>query len=156
MLKLKGVPTTTFSPSVPRFLPSEWFERKGNETYPQSTHILFTIAELFGIDDQRPHTYSYSELRTATEDFSSSNKLGEGGFGPVYKVYLIPLNDPWALFWLSQITLLISNTISKWNCSVSSAYPTVLEFEVISFLASLLECGRLDLNAKSQHQVRIA
>ncbi|XP_011654460.1 probable LRR receptor-like serine/threonine-protein kinase At1g56130 isoform X3 [Cucumis sativus] len=41
--------------------------------------------ELFGIDDQRPHTYSYSELRTATEDFSSSNKLGEGGFGPVYK-----------------------------------------------------------------------
>ncbi|KAL4010485.1 hypothetical protein IC575_029977 [Cucumis melo] len=40
--------------------------------------------ELFGIDE-RPHTYGYSELRNATEDFSSSNKLGEGGFGPVYK-----------------------------------------------------------------------
>ncbi|XP_022932327.1 probable LRR receptor-like serine/threonine-protein kinase At1g56140 isoform X5 [Cucurbita moschata] len=40
--------------------------------------------ELFGIDE-RPHTFSYSELRNATEDFSSSNKLGEGGFGPVTK-----------------------------------------------------------------------
>ncbi|WOK91708.1 serine/threonine-protein kinase [Canna indica] len=29
--------------------------------------------------------YSYTELRNATEDFSPGNKLGEGGFGPVYK-----------------------------------------------------------------------
>ncbi|KAM7271359.1 hypothetical protein ACFE04_030573 [Oxalis oulophora] len=39
---------------------------------------------LLGID-QRPNTFSYSELKTATEDFNPSNKLGEGGFGPVYK-----------------------------------------------------------------------
>ncbi|KAF5819870.1 putative protein kinase RLK-Pelle-DLSV family [Helianthus annuus] len=31
------------------------------------------------------NTYSYAELRTATENFSRSNFLGEGGFGPVYK-----------------------------------------------------------------------
>ncbi|XP_068656007.1 probable LRR receptor-like serine/threonine-protein kinase At1g56140 [Aristolochia californica] len=31
------------------------------------------------------HTYSYAELRAATEDFKPSNKLGEGGFGPVYR-----------------------------------------------------------------------
>ncbi|KAJ6701956.1 LEUCINE-RICH REPEAT TRANSMEMBRANE PROTEIN KINASE [Salix koriyanagi] len=31
----------------------------------------------------RPNTFSYSQLRTATEDFSPSNKLGEGGYGPV-------------------------------------------------------------------------
>lgn len=54
--------------------------------------IFFTIAELLGID-ARPYTFSYSELRDATEDFSSSNKLGEGGFGPVYKVHFIPWND---------------------------------------------------------------
>ncbi|KAK1435165.1 hypothetical protein QVD17_00925 [Tagetes erecta] len=30
-------------------------------------------------------TYTYAELKTATADFSSSNLLGEGGFGPVYK-----------------------------------------------------------------------
>lgn len=34
----------------------------------------------------KPNTFSYAELRTATEDFNPSNKLGEGGFGPVYKV----------------------------------------------------------------------
>ncbi|XP_017978562.1 PREDICTED: probable LRR receptor-like serine/threonine-protein kinase At1g56130 [Theobroma cacao] len=33
----------------------------------------------------RPNTFSYSELKAATEDFSPSRKLGEGGFGPVYK-----------------------------------------------------------------------
>ncbi|CAM8888118.1 unnamed protein product [Rhodiola kirilowii] len=33
----------------------------------------------------RPNNFTYSELRTATEDFSPANKLGEGGFGPVYK-----------------------------------------------------------------------
>ncbi|KAF9689154.1 hypothetical protein SADUNF_Sadunf01G0062100 [Salix dunnii] len=39
---------------------------------------------LLGVDP-RPNTFSYSQLRTATEDFSPSNKLGEGGYGPVYK-----------------------------------------------------------------------
>ncbi|KAJ9562781.1 hypothetical protein OSB04_007941 [Centaurea solstitialis] len=29
--------------------------------------------------------YSYKELRAATDDFSLANKIGEGGFGPVYR-----------------------------------------------------------------------
>ncbi|XP_020268954.1 probable LRR receptor-like serine/threonine-protein kinase At1g56140 isoform X1 [Asparagus officinalis] len=33
----------------------------------------------------RPDTFSYSELKTATNDFNPANLLGEGGFGPVYK-----------------------------------------------------------------------
>ncbi|XP_022749400.1 probable LRR receptor-like serine/threonine-protein kinase At1g56130 isoform X5 [Durio zibethinus] len=40
--------------------------------------------ELLGID-AKPYTFSYAELRAATEDFNPANKLGEGGFGPVYK-----------------------------------------------------------------------
>ena len=36
--------------------------------------------------DTKPYTFNYAELRNATGDFSPSNKLGEGGFGPVYKV----------------------------------------------------------------------
>ncbi|XP_044506313.1 probable LRR receptor-like serine/threonine-protein kinase At1g56140 isoform X1 [Mangifera indica] len=40
--------------------------------------------ELVGID-VRPYTFNYAELRTATEGFSPTNKLGEGGFGPVFK-----------------------------------------------------------------------
>ncbi|KAK0596551.1 hypothetical protein LWI29_016713 [Acer saccharum] len=39
---------------------------------------------LLGID-VKPYTFSYSVLKTATEDFSPANKLGEGGFGAVYK-----------------------------------------------------------------------
>ncbi|KAB1216938.1 hypothetical protein CJ030_MR4G016049 [Morella rubra] len=44
--------------------------------------------DFLGID-VRPYTFSYSELKTATDDFSPSNKLGEGGFGPVYMGTLI-------------------------------------------------------------------
>ncbi|GMY33353.1 probable LRR receptor-like serine/threonine-protein kinase At1g56140 isoform X1 [Fagus crenata] len=40
--------------------------------------------ELLGID-ARTFTFSYAELKTATADFNPDNKLGEGGFGPVYK-----------------------------------------------------------------------
>ncbi|MQL75535.1 hypothetical protein Taro_007922 [Colocasia esculenta] len=40
--------------------------------------------ELLGISS-RADMFSYAELRTATEDFSPANKLGEGGFGPVFK-----------------------------------------------------------------------
>ena len=47
--------------------------------------MLILFAEFLGID-ARPNTFSYAELRTATDDFSAANKLGEGGFGPVYKV----------------------------------------------------------------------
>ncbi|TXG71291.1 hypothetical protein EZV62_006226 [Acer yangbiense] len=39
---------------------------------------------LLGID-AKPYTFSYSALKTATKDFSPANKLGEGGFGAVYK-----------------------------------------------------------------------
>ncbi|KAE9458434.1 hypothetical protein C3L33_09692, partial [Rhododendron williamsianum] len=40
--------------------------------------------ELLGIE-ARPYTFSYAELKAATEDFNPANKLGEGGFGPVFK-----------------------------------------------------------------------
>ncbi|XP_060671193.1 probable LRR receptor-like serine/threonine-protein kinase At1g56130 isoform X2 [Ziziphus jujuba] len=40
--------------------------------------------ELFHLGP-RQNTFSYAELKAATEDFNSSNKLGEGGYGPVYK-----------------------------------------------------------------------
>ncbi|GAY33769.1 hypothetical protein CUMW_007960, partial [Citrus unshiu] len=33
----------------------------------------------------KPNIFSYAELRSATKDFDPSNKLGEGGYGPVYK-----------------------------------------------------------------------
>ncbi|XP_065856782.1 probable LRR receptor-like serine/threonine-protein kinase At1g56130 [Euphorbia lathyris] len=52
---------------------------------------IFYIRRKAALDDElveigsRPITFSYSELKTATKDFSPSNQLGEGGYGPVYK-----------------------------------------------------------------------
>ncbi|KAM4112459.1 hypothetical protein ACJW30_05G141700 [Castanea mollissima] len=40
--------------------------------------------ELLGIG-LRPNIFSYAELRSATDNFNPSKKLGEGGFGPVFK-----------------------------------------------------------------------
>ncbi len=34
----------------------------------------------------RPNIFSTAELKLATENFSSQNMVGEGGYGPVYKV----------------------------------------------------------------------
>ncbi|KAL8488253.1 hypothetical protein ACS0TY_024051 [Phlomoides rotata] len=39
-------------------------------------------------NDVRYRKYSIEEIETATEFFSGSRKIGEGGYGPVYKCYL--------------------------------------------------------------------
>ena len=43
--------------------------------------------------------FSYESVSAATDNFSAANKLGEGGFGPVYKVQhlLFLINVPFAL-----------------------------------------------------------
>ncbi|XP_030493068.2 probable LRR receptor-like serine/threonine-protein kinase At1g56130 isoform X1 [Cannabis sativa] len=45
---------------------------------------MFDDDEFSGMD-VKPFVFGYAELKMATNDFDSSNKLGEGGFGPVYK-----------------------------------------------------------------------
>nr|GMC53341.1 putative LRR receptor-like serine/threonine-protein kinase [Ipomoea batatas] len=50
--------------------------RKRQDTYDDEEFLRM---------DVKPYTFSYAELRVGTSDFSPSNKLGEGGFGPVYK-----------------------------------------------------------------------
>ncbi|OEL29308.1 putative LRR receptor-like serine/threonine-protein kinase [Dichanthelium oligosanthes] len=46
--------------------------------------LLLELEELYTVVG-RPNVFSYSELRSATENFCSSNLLGEGGYGSVYK-----------------------------------------------------------------------
>lgn len=46
--------------------------------------MFYFWTEVAGFDNVK--RYTYKELRNATEDFSPANKIGEGGFGSVYKV----------------------------------------------------------------------
>ncbi|KAM6584695.1 hypothetical protein CsatB_011697 [Cannabis sativa] len=56
------------------------FSRKGNNA---RNHGFDVEDDVSGIHDVK--LYTYRELKTATEDFSQHNKIGEGGFGSVYK-----------------------------------------------------------------------
>ncbi|XP_038970404.1 probable LRR receptor-like serine/threonine-protein kinase At1g56140 [Phoenix dactylifera] len=54
--------------------------------------LIYRHSRTLGMDDDedlleiiaRPDTFTYMELKTATENFSPTSKLGEGGFGPVF------------------------------------------------------------------------
>ncbi|GMI81449.1 hypothetical protein HRI_001814200 [Hibiscus trionum] len=44
-----------------------------------------SAAENFGSDASHLQVFKFSNIKAATNNFSIANKLGEGGFGPVYK-----------------------------------------------------------------------
>ncbi|OAY28761.1 hypothetical protein MANES_15G092500v8 [Manihot esculenta] len=48
-------------------------------------NVLMTLHGTVVSSIQNTNLYTYRELRTATENFSPANKIGEGGFGSVYK-----------------------------------------------------------------------
>ncbi|KQJ91183.1 probable serine/threonine-protein kinase PBL19 [Brachypodium distachyon] len=62
-------------------------------TTGSSTVSQRSITELY---EERGHgqlrAFEFEELRAATNDFSRAQKLGEGGFGSVYKGYVRPLD----------------------------------------------------------------
>ncbi|CAJ1958040.1 unnamed protein product [Sphenostylis stenocarpa] len=50
---------------------------------PEIDEVIDFFINISGIHNVK--LYSYKELKNATEDFSQANKIGEGGFGSVYK-----------------------------------------------------------------------
>ncbi len=66
---------------------------------------------------------SISTLRVATNNFDDSNKLGEGGFGAVYKVLIIPFHFS---FYIQYFTV----SASKNSLSVQGVLPSDQEIAV--------------------------
>ena len=48
--------------------------------------IKLSSAEDLNGNASNLQVFSYTTIKAATNNFSSENKLGEGGYGPVYKV----------------------------------------------------------------------
>ncbi|KAI5659192.1 hypothetical protein M9H77_27985 [Catharanthus roseus] len=59
-------------------------ERKALKEAEEKKKVLDVLAHT----DVRYRKYSIEEIETATENFSDTRKIGEGGYGPVYKSYL--------------------------------------------------------------------
>ena len=62
---------------------------QANRVRDRSNVIVHRDVELvWGTEGNNPDFtfFNYSQVLDATNDFSVENKLGQGGFGPVYKV----------------------------------------------------------------------
>ena len=57
-----------------------------------SNFCLLLLTDFRGLD-LRSDFFKLREIETATNNFSIANKIGEGGFDPIYKVGLITEND---------------------------------------------------------------
>ncbi|KAF1866529.1 hypothetical protein Lal_00017912 [Lupinus albus] len=59
------------------------FCKKGSSSATQSSEVDIVATDISDIENV--NRYTYKELQIATEGFSPANKIGEGGFGSVYK-----------------------------------------------------------------------
>ncbi|GMQ02578.1 hypothetical protein CsSME_00048736 [Camellia sinensis var. sinensis] len=59
-------------------------EMKANKEAEEKNRVLRKLA----VSDVRYRKYTIDEIEAATNFFSESRKIGEGGYGPVYKCYL--------------------------------------------------------------------
>lgn len=67
------------------------FLYKRGEVFPELEYSTERMAEdnMNKVKLEEIPLFNYERLAAATENFHSANKLGQGGFGPVYKVMLI-------------------------------------------------------------------
>ncbi|KAK1358790.1 Concanavalin A-like lectin/glucanase superfamily [Heracleum sosnowskyi] len=78
-----------------------WFRRRRiAKKSADATHNLISIND--DLEGAGPRKFSYQSLVVATNNFSDERKLGEGGFGCVYKGYLTDLDIPIAVKKISR------------------------------------------------------
>ncbi|XP_009391975.2 probable serine/threonine-protein kinase PBL19 [Musa acuminata AAA Group] len=80
--------TTTASSSSSTSRSDDSAARKHSSISAGSTTSQKSITDLYEERAHKLHLFTFDELRNATNDFSRMNKIGEGGFGSVYKGYI--------------------------------------------------------------------
>ncbi|KAJ3700878.1 hypothetical protein LUZ61_004583 [Rhynchospora tenuis] len=65
----------------------KWWSHQGHRKYHNNNQLELELGTLWTNDkeDVQVTLYDFSYIAEATSNFSKENKLGEGGFGPVYK-----------------------------------------------------------------------
>ncbi|KAG6553526.1 hypothetical protein Mapa_004439 [Marchantia paleacea] len=87
------------------------------------TRELHQIQEALAKEHVKPPFFNYEELKTATNNFSSENILGKGGYGTVYKVTLMNWSCKilWELCGCFGISFLLNISIPLPNSTVPSS-----------------------------------
>jgi len=65
-----------------------------------TSNCCTTVNTLVATELRGPVDFDFKILRDATNKFDTANKLGEGGFGEVYKV---SYNHYWYLIWVIDL-----------------------------------------------------
>lgn len=65
---------------------SQQFLFRSSEGLPSTELVDTSMLKRDDDNNGEVKYFSLSTIRAATKSFSDTNKLGEGGFGPVYKV----------------------------------------------------------------------
>ena len=58
----------------------------GGNAIPSTVHDNMKNQNNDGQTSHELHVFSFESIYVATSNLSTENKLGEGGFGPIYKV----------------------------------------------------------------------
>ena len=64
----------------------------GANAIPSAVHDKLKNQSKDGKASDELQIFSFESISVATSNFSTQNKLGEGGFGPVYKVSSLTLS----------------------------------------------------------------
>ncbi|KAK7243739.1 hypothetical protein RIF29_38550 [Crotalaria pallida] len=89
------IPFKRFGPVCNVYLSKDYYSSKGSSSSRQDPDIDVGI--------QNVRIFTYKELIKATDDFSPSNKIGEGGFGFVYKEFCSVGDDSCLILWDARV-----------------------------------------------------